>query len=70
MKHKIYSKIKDRDGNTVKVQLSTEVSNRCCWIFCTNESRPSDLIRSTPCLTAAQARRVAFALLKFADGKE
>lgn len=72
----IYSEFKDSYGNAVTVQESSS-ANRACWIFVKNKDGKDvvDCIGAldnrqsvSPHLTPAQARRLAKALLKFAEG--
>ena len=71
----IYSEFKDSYRNTVRVQESSAATQHCCWVFVTNEEgkdgvwdpATSSYISATAHLTKAQARRLAKALLKFAE---
>lgn len=73
----IYSEFKDTYGNTVRVQESSSAMKHCCWVFTSNRNGEDGIfdqatgkyISATPHLTKAQARRLANALLKFADSK-
>ncbi len=67
----IYTEFPETRGCTVRVQESSSVQ-RACWIFCTNAGAYTDRkvgVDVAPHLTPAQARRVAKALMRFADGK-
>ncbi len=78
----VFGQIKDRKGNSIRVQMSSEVGGPFCWIFTVNADGAEYVKRdpvpvacdpigvATPYLTRAQARRLATALLKFADGAE
>lgn len=61
----IYTEFKDSFNSTVRVQESSNVK-AACWIF-TNSNQHDGLC--SPHLTPNQARRVARALLRFADAK-
>lgn len=69
----IYGAYKDSRGNTVRVQESSACGGPFCWIFANNPEGASAIMHLgqpssvTPHLTKAQARRVARALLRFAD---
>jgi hypothetical protein len=71
----VYGEYKDRDGRTVRIQESSRLDGPLCWIFCNDKDGRSAVMHLgqptsiAPHLTRAQARRVAKALLKFADGK-
>ncbi len=73
----IYKEFKDTYGSTIRVQESSSVS-RACWVFVTNRDGKDvvDCIGArdnrqsvSPHLSPAQARLLAKALLKFADGE-
>lgn len=70
----VYSQMKDRKGQEVRVQMSSEMGGPFCWIFCKKDGADGVMHLGnwqsfSPYLTRAQARRVAKALLKFADGE-
>ena len=72
----IYGDCKDSRGRSVRVQMSSAAGGPFAWIFC-NEKDGSDAVMHmgkpmahSPHLTRAQARRVAKALMRFADGGE
>lgn len=71
----IYGEYKDSRGQTVRVQESSSAMGPCVWIFCNAEDGSDALIHlgkptaRSPHLTKAQARRVAAALLRFANGE-
>ena len=60
----IYTEFRDTYKSEVRVQESSSACAPRVWIFC--ESAPGNKDMS-PHLSPAQARRVAKALLKFAD---
>lgn len=69
----IFGEYKDSRGNTVRIQESS-CAARAVWIFVHN-AEDKEVIEHlgkhmavSPHLSPAQARRVAKALLKFADG--
>lgn len=77
----LYAQTKDSRGNTVRVQRSSEMGVRRCWLFARNAAGndhelttavgfPNGVDVVTPYLNPAQARRLAKALLVFADGAE
>lgn len=72
----IFSQFKDSYGQDIRVQESSGIgpNGGFVWIFC--KKGDADGVEHlgrwqsySPHLTRAQARRVAKALLKFADGK-
>jgi hypothetical protein len=69
-----YRDIKDSRGSVVRVQQSSAVGGPFAWIFVRNSqgAEVNNHLGSwhavSPHLTRAQARRVARALLRFADG--
>ena len=71
---KIYTKLVDTYGNSVVVQESGSVLRRC-WLFCKTSAGEQVILHLgrhcaiSPHLSPANARRVAKALLRFADGK-
>lgn len=70
----IYGEYKDSRNQTVRVQESSSAAGPHCWIFCNDQDGTDAVIHlgrpmaRSPHLTPAQARRVAAALLRFADG--
>lgn len=70
----VYSEIKDSNGRTIRVQESSRADGPCVWIFCTDADGADAVMHVgkpmafSPHLTKAQARRVAAALLRFANG--
>ena len=71
----IFTAIKDSNGHTVRVQESSRCGGPYVWLFCNNDETGHDAVihfgtpvAISPHLTRAQARRVAKALLKFANG--
>jgi len=70
----IYSGIKDSYGQEVRVQQSSNAEIEACWIFCHKDGKDAHIHLDkpqaySPHLTKAQARKVATALLKFANGR-
>jgi len=71
----IYSEFKDSYNNQIRVQESSSAMKECVWIFCDYPEGKSvkfhagDWQSAAPHLTKAQARKLAKALLKFADRK-
>ncbi len=74
----IYGEYKDSRGNVVRIQESSAVGGPYCWIFVTNKDgneivpcvgAPNGMAAASPHLSRVEARRVAMALLKFAEGK-
>lgn len=71
----IYSEIKDSRRNTIRVQQSSAAGGPFCWVFVHDaEGRDAyeylgQLHSVSPHLTRAQARRLANALLRFAETK-
>jgi hypothetical protein len=72
----VYGEYKDANNQTVRIQESSRADGPLVWIFC-NDADGSDAVMHlgkptarSPHLTKAQARRVAKALLKFADGEK
>lgn len=71
----IYSEIKDTHFNTITVQQSSDACIDACWIFVKNKEGKDGVwdkatgqwVSSTAHLTKAQAKRVAKALMKFAE---
>ena len=72
----IYSEIKDAFGQTITVQESSNAEKHCVWIFAKNRfgDEVVDCVGAkynfsavSPHLTKSQARKLAKALLKFAD---
>jgi hypothetical protein len=72
----VYEEFSDTKGQEVRVQLSSVATDRCVWIFCKDrEGRDAiehlgRLQGMSPHLNAEQARKVAAALIAFADGAE
>lgn len=72
----IYSEFKDTHGNTVTVKESSAAMKHCVWIFVKNkngadgvwDNATGQYISASPHLSKAQAKRLAKALLKFAEG--
>lgn len=70
----IYGEYKDSTGQTVRIQESSSCAGPRVWIFCNDPDGNSAVMHlgqptsRCPQLTPAQARRVAAALLRFADG--
>lgn len=73
----IYGRVVDDHGNTVRVQRSSACGEAHCHVFTRNaEGRdhevgvvgaPNGVLAATPHLNRAQARELAWALLRFAD---
>lgn len=69
----IYGEYKDSRGNTIRVQESSLAGGPYCWLFSGNSDGADTFLHNgqyhsvSPHLTRAQARRVAKALLRFAD---
>lgn len=61
----IYGEYKDSYGCLVRIQESSVAAKHCVWIFTVDSLG----VNASPHLTKSQARRVAKALLKFADGE-
>lgn len=75
----VYTEFVDTYGNRVRVQKSSSAGVRRCWIFTNypdgakfkpHAPSPGGITTPEPHLSPAQARRVAKALLRFADGEE
>lgn len=72
----IYTELQDAYGRIVRVQRSSSAEGRYCWLFCKNRMGEEGSFHLgkwqsfSPHLTPAQARRIAKALLRFADGKD
>ena len=71
----LYAQITDESGAVVRVQQSSEVGKRRVWLFADldgNGRQPDHHLGrcnpSMPYLTPSQARIIAKALLRFADG--
>lgn len=70
---RIYGEYKVSRLCTVRIQESSSAAGRFVWIFCHNEKGEDAIVHLgkphavSPHLSRAQARRVANALLKFAD---
>jgi len=72
---KIYSQSKDTYKNTITIQESSAACRPRCWIFVHNkdglagswDASTGSYISVAAHLSPSQARRVAKALLKFAD---
>lgn len=64
----VYSEFRDTYGQKIAVVESSAATQHCVWIQ--TEARPSEpeAQNNFPHLNKVQARRVAKALLKFADG--
>ena len=65
---RIYTTLVDTYGNTVRIQESSAAFKRRCWIFTSGEPSRDKGNPPAPHLSPAQARRIAAALLRFADG--
>ncbi len=70
----IYGAYKDSRGNTVRVQQSSACGGPFVWLF-VKDAQGREVYEHmgqhtavSPHMTRAQARRVAQALLRFADG--
>jgi len=69
----IYAEFVDTYGHTVRVQKSSSAGVRRCWLFCEDDGKDcifhlGNWQALSPHLSPAQARRMAKALLRFADG--
>jgi hypothetical protein len=72
----VFTEFVDTYGNKVRVQQSSAAGVDRCWIFSNypdgssakHHGATGELVSPSPHLTRAQARRVAKALLRFADG--
>ena len=62
----VYTEFTDDSGNRVRVQESSSATARRCWIFA-QDREGRDAV--SPHLSSAQARRIAKALLRFAEPK-
>ncbi len=60
--------VTDPRGCVVRIQESSAACHRCVWIFTDDPNGVYRDGKPAPHLNAAQARRVAKALLAFADG--
>ena len=70
-----YTEFSDIYGVRVSVLESSITTKRCCWISAQKDRKDGVFhlgywYAYSPHLSAAMARRVAKALLRFADGKE
>jgi hypothetical protein len=71
----IYGEYKDSRDNTVRIQESSSAAGPHVWIFVKNKDGAEVIehlgnhMAVSPHLTPAQARRVANALLKFANAR-
>ena len=68
----IYCELKDTRGCEVRVQQSSSAEEDAVWIFCNKEGKDAIIhlgepLAYSPHLTKSQARKVAKALLKFAE---
>lgn len=69
----IYGEYKDSRGNTLRVQKSSSAMEDAVWIFVKDKDGQEayehlgEIHAVSPHLTKAQARRVAAALMKFAN---
>jgi len=74
----IYSEFKDTYKNTIRVQMSSSACAPRCWVFVKDkdgndgvfDKATGQYISATAHLSKAQARRLARALLKFAEEAE
>ena len=75
----IYTEFHDQHGNEVRLQRSSAIGPRAAYLFTHFEDgtdhrphppSPGGIIVANPYLSPKQARRLAKALLKFADGAE
>lgn len=64
-----YKSYKDSRGCIVRIQRSSSACEDCVWIFTEDPAGVYLDGKPSPHLTRQQARRVANALLMFADGK-
>lgn len=65
----IYTEFQDTYGAWIRVQKSSAATTRRCWIFA-NEDEDGGGKETAAHLSPQQARRVAKALHRFADGQE
>lgn len=71
----VYGEYKDSRRNKIRIQQSSSATQEAVWIFVENEKGEEAYVHLgqmhavSPHLTKAQARRVAKALLRFADGE-
>lgn len=71
----IYTEFRDANGSEVRVQDSSSATRRLCWVFAqwtparSGQTGSGEHVCCSPHLTAVQARRVAKALLRFANGE-
>ncbi len=74
---KIYSEFKDTYRNTIRVQESSSAEGARCWVFAyypdgsmfSINPNSGECFTASPHLSPGQARRLAKALLKFADSE-
>ena len=71
----IYAHVTDNKGQQIRVQKSSDAEHRSVWIFCSKGGIDGVFHMGrwqsfSPHLSPAKARRVAQALLRFADGDE
>ena len=73
----IYGEVRDNRGNVTRVQESSIAAGPYCYLFVhdaegrgarPDPTSPTGAFAPAPHLTRAQARRLAKALLRFADG--
>lgn len=73
----VYASLTDARGQKVRVQRSSEIGAPKCWVF-THDREGRDhtvhhmlgVVTASPYLNRKQARKLAQALLAFADGAE
>ena len=72
----LYTDFTDTEGYRVRVQKSSLATAARVWIFCNDKDGNDGVVHLgtwqsySPHLSKAQARRVAKALLRFADGED
>lgn len=66
----LYAEVKDDRGVITRIQRSSAIGARRCWVFVDDPGGVYADGKPAPHLSPAQARRVAAALLKFAGGDE
>lgn len=73
----VFTQFTDTYGADVRVQMSSAAGVRRCWVFAhgggtirAEHREDQERNNAAPHLSPAQARRMAKALLRFADGAE
>ncbi len=66
----IYTEFQDEAGTEVRVQRSSAIGSRRCWVFAQKRNPIGNVVDTPAYLSPKEARRLAGALLRFAKGKE